>query len=165
MATSCACIIVSKLKPVPFHKVNSPLLDAVSNLRPSGVHRTTLTGCLILFSEECRCRAGTESTGLWILANGGSICLKLGCGRSAWKEGAYIDNVAGARPFHFPLVASFVPRLTVSHPVDQGRAVVRNRTCRILSTGALFSPKTQREYGETEEGNASGDVQQTKVLN
>lgn len=48
---------------MPFHNVNSPLLDPVNNLRPSGVHYslppllggyntlTTLTGCLILLVE------------------------------------------------------------------------------------------------------------------
>jgi hypothetical protein len=30
--------MVSKLKVKPFHKVNSPLVDPVSTLRPSGVH-------------------------------------------------------------------------------------------------------------------------------
>lgn len=31
-------MIVSKLNPIPFQSVNSPLLDPVNSLRPSGVH-------------------------------------------------------------------------------------------------------------------------------
>lgn len=34
------CKIVSKLKAVPFHNVNSPLEEPVTSLRPSGVHTT-----------------------------------------------------------------------------------------------------------------------------
>ena len=60
MAESCACMMVSKLKPVPFQRVNSPLLEAVNSLLPSGVHRTTLTGCLTLFREVWRCFTGME---------------------------------------------------------------------------------------------------------
>ncbi len=67
------CMIVSKLKPMPFHNVNSPLLDPVSSRRPSGVHRTMLIGCLILFKDECRCFAGIVSAGLSSFAAGGSI--------------------------------------------------------------------------------------------
>ena len=67
-------MIVSKLKPVPFHSVNSPLVLPVRSRLPSGVHLTTLTGCLTLFSDECKCLAGIESTGLIRLAAGGSIC-------------------------------------------------------------------------------------------
>lgn len=55
------CIMVSKLNPMPFHSVNSPLDDAVTKRLPSGVHNTTLMGCRILFKEVCRCRAGMES--------------------------------------------------------------------------------------------------------
>lgn len=66
-------MMVSKLKPMPFHNVNSPLLDPVSSRRPSGVHRTMLIGCLILFSDECKCLAGIVSAGLSSLAAGGSI--------------------------------------------------------------------------------------------
>lgn len=74
MAESWACIMVSKLNPVPFHNVNSPLLDAVNRRRPSGVHRTTLTGCLILFSDEWRCFTGIVSPGSVLLAAGGMNC-------------------------------------------------------------------------------------------
>ena len=58
---------------MPFQRVNSPLLEAASSLRPSGVHRTTFTGYLALFSEECKCRTGIESAGLDDLAIGGTI--------------------------------------------------------------------------------------------
>lgn len=71
---SCTCEIVSKLKPMPFHSVNSPILEPVNSLRPSGVHFTTLIGCLTLFREECRSFAGTESTPFWGFAEGGRIC-------------------------------------------------------------------------------------------
>lgn len=66
-------MMVSKLKPVPFHKVNSPLAEPVSNLRPSGVHRTKFTGCLFLFRESWRCFEGIESAGFESLDSGGSI--------------------------------------------------------------------------------------------
>jgi len=65
-------MIVSKLKAVPFHNVNSPLLDPVRQRRPSGVHRTILIGCLILFKDEWICFAGTVSAALSVAA-GGSI--------------------------------------------------------------------------------------------
>jgi hypothetical protein len=70
-------MIVSKLKPMPFQRVNSPLEEAVSNLRPSGVQRTTLTGYFILLRDECRCFTGMESAALSGLASGGTICCKL----------------------------------------------------------------------------------------
>lgn len=72
-APSLTCIMVSKLKAIPFHRVNSPLVDPVNNRRPSGVHRTTLTGCLTLFNDECRCRTGIASAAVCGLAAGGSI--------------------------------------------------------------------------------------------
>lgn len=67
------CIIVSKLKAMPFHRVNSPLLEPVRSRRPSGVHRTMLTGCLILFKDEWRCLEGMVSAAFWGFAAGGSI--------------------------------------------------------------------------------------------
>lgn len=66
------CIIVSKWKLIPFHNVNSPLDDPVSSRLPSGVHSTTLTGCFILFKEECRCFVGIVSAALSNLAAGGN---------------------------------------------------------------------------------------------
>lgn len=75
-APSLTCMMVSKLKAMPFHSVNSPLVDPVSSRRPSGVHRTTLTGCLTLFNDECRCRTGIASAAVWGLAAGGSIYSK-----------------------------------------------------------------------------------------
>lgn len=87
IAESCACIMVSKLNPVPFHSVNSPLVEAVRRRRPSGVHRTTLTGCLILFNDECRCFAGMVSAGLVRLATGGSICWVVSADRTERPDG------------------------------------------------------------------------------
>ena len=67
------CDMVSKLKPMPFQSVNSPMLEPVNSRRPSGVHFTTLIGCLTLFKEECRSFAGMESAALWDFAEGRSI--------------------------------------------------------------------------------------------
>src|SRR5262249_2720700 len=44
MAASWACRIVSKLKLLPFHRVNSPEAAPVSSRLPSGVHLTTFMG-------------------------------------------------------------------------------------------------------------------------
>ena len=44
--------MVSKLKAMPFHKVNSPSLEHVKQRLPSGVQRTTFMGCFILLREE-----------------------------------------------------------------------------------------------------------------
>ena len=65
--------MVSKLKPIPFHNVNSPILEPVNSLRPSGVHRTMLIGCFNLLSEEWRSFAGTASAALVDLEEGGNI--------------------------------------------------------------------------------------------
>ena len=60
---------------MPFHSVNSPLLDPVNRRRPSGVHATTLIGCLILFKDECSSLAATVSTAFAGRAVGGRICI------------------------------------------------------------------------------------------
>lgn len=67
------CMIVSKLKPMPFHSVNSPALFPVNRRRPSGVHCMTLIGCLTLLREECKCLVGRASAGEFGFAAGGSI--------------------------------------------------------------------------------------------
>ncbi len=96
-------MMVSKLKAVPFQSVNSPLLDPVSSRLPSGVHLTTLTGCLILFSDEWSAFAGMVSAGLVTRAAGGSI-YKMSvckCQRHINAKITYINNVAWAWPFLF----------------------------------------------------------------
>lgn len=52
--------------------------------------------------------------------------------------GTYIDYVAGAWPFHFALVASFVPRLPISHPVDHGGTVISDRPLHNVNWIALL---------------------------
>mmetsp|Transcript_7088 Transcript_7088/g.24386 ORF Transcript_7088/g.24386 Transcript_7088/m.24386 type:complete len:287 (-) Transcript_7088:291-1151(-) len=44
-----AWMMVSKLKHMPFHRVNSPLWQPVRRRRPPGVHTRAFTGHLILF--------------------------------------------------------------------------------------------------------------------
>ena len=88
-------MIVSKLKPVPFHKVNSPLVLPVRRRRPSGVHFTTLTGCFTLLSDEWRCRAGIESTGRLLRAAGGNIYIIVsGHHKKIHFKGTYIEDIA-----------------------------------------------------------------------
>ena len=88
-------MIVSKLKPVPFHKVNSPLVLPVRRRRPSGVHFTTLTGCFTLLSDEWRCRAGIESTGRLLRAAGGNIYIMVsGRHKNIHFKGTYIEDIA-----------------------------------------------------------------------
>ena len=53
IAQSCACKIVSKLKLIPFHSVNSPFCEHDNRRLPSGMNVTTLTGVRILFVETC----------------------------------------------------------------------------------------------------------------
>mmetsp|Transcript_67507 Transcript_67507/g.213652 ORF Transcript_67507/g.213652 Transcript_67507/m.213652 type:complete len:243 (-) Transcript_67507:141-869(-) len=53
MGTSCACRMVSKLKLIPFHSVNSPDWHPVMSRRPSGVHTTALMLQRILFVLTC----------------------------------------------------------------------------------------------------------------
>src|SRR3569833_1384329 len=123
MAEAWACMMVSKLKPVPFHSVNSPLLDAVKSRLPSGVHRTTLMGCLILLRDECRWRMGTVSAAL--VAIGGNICILISCHPlRTGRLSAYINDVAGAWPRNLAPVRTPVPRLPVAHPVHESRPVV-----------------------------------------
>ena len=71
------CMINSKLNAIPFHNVNSPLDEAVSNRLPSGVHKTTLMGNLALFRDEWRCLTGMESEARSGRARGGSIYQKV----------------------------------------------------------------------------------------
>src|SRR5690242_16688629 len=73
MAASWACMMVSKLKPMPFHRVNSPLVEPVSRRRPSGVHLTTLMGCLTLLSDEWTAFAGIDSAARARRAAGGTM--------------------------------------------------------------------------------------------
>ena len=40
IAQLCACRIVSKLKLMPFHMVNSPFIEHVNRRRPSGMNST-----------------------------------------------------------------------------------------------------------------------------
>lgn len=59
---SQACRIVSKLNVNPFHSVNSPDDEPVSNLRDDGSHETQLTGVLILLVDVCtRCGAADDA--------------------------------------------------------------------------------------------------------
>lgn len=118
-------MIVSKLNPMPFHSVNSPLVDPVSNRLPSGVHRTTLTGCLILLSDEWRCFAGIVSAGFIKRAPGGSIFTMVSIALTATnvleKDHTDIDNVAWARPF---LLDLHFAASSMLHPLHHSGAVV-----------------------------------------
>ena len=69
-------MIVSKLNAVPFHRVNSPLLEPASSRRPSGVHRTMLTECLTLLVDSCRYLQVMDSAAERGLAIGGRISIK-----------------------------------------------------------------------------------------
>mmetsp|Transcript_1129 Transcript_1129/g.3732 ORF Transcript_1129/g.3732 Transcript_1129/m.3732 type:complete len:316 (+) Transcript_1129:329-1276(+) len=82
IAQLCACKIVSKLKLMPFHSVNSPFCEHVSSLRPSGVNVATFTGVRILFVETCTNFVANDVAGRCAYATGGrksSIAPDVGC--------------------------------------------------------------------------------------
>lgn len=58
------CVTVSKLKPVPFHMVSSPVEEAVMTRLPSGNHLATLTGALFLLVPTWTNFVHTASKGL-----------------------------------------------------------------------------------------------------
>lgn len=131
--------MVSKLNAVPFQRVNSPLLEAVNKRRPSGVQRTTLTGCLTLLRDWCTQRPGTESAALVVLAAGGSIYKPWSvsdCVMIEGEKGSYINKEAGARPLQVASVAALVLWLTVTHPMGSGRAIVRDRPYHVATGSA-----------------------------
>ena len=129
------CIIVSKLNAVPFHRVNSPLVEPVSRRLPSGVHFTTLTGWRILFRDECKCLAGTESTALPLRAGGRSIyesgqhtsfdCIVY---LSRHRAQTHVYHVTSTGSLHLESHSPFVLRPAIVYILCHVRAVIRSRT-------------------------------------
>lgn len=68
--------MVSKLKVSPFQRVNSPLDEPVTNLRPSGVQRTQKIGHLILLVDVLTNLVVTQLIGLSSKDIGGINCVK-----------------------------------------------------------------------------------------
>lgn len=128
------CIIVSKLNAVPFQRVNSPLVEPVSKRLPSGVHFTTLTGWRILFKDECKCLAGTESTALPLRAGGRSIyetsqhtafdCIVY---LSRRRAQTHVYHVASTGSFHLESHGPFVLRPPIVHKLCHVRAIISSR--------------------------------------
>jgi hypothetical protein len=155
------CMIVSKLNAVPFHRVNSPLVEPVSRRLPSGVHFTTLTGWRILFKDECKCLAGTESTALPLRAGGKSIyesgqhfafhcTFYLSRGRAQ----THVYHVTSTGSFHLESHGSFVLRSAIMHELCHVCAVIGSRAwlaCQCLdnicdSTGPEESVEVSNTY-------------------
>jgi hypothetical protein len=86
----------------------------------------------------------------------------LECGR---RE-THIDYVAGTGALHLSLVASFVSRLSIPHPVDQGRAVIRDRTFGHYQLENFSHAKqgTVFDEGRTKESQAAGNIYQRKFV-
>jgi len=134
-ANTRTCMIVSKLNAVPFQRVNSPLVEPVSRRLPSGVHFTTLTGWRILFRDECKCLAGTESTALPLRAGGRSIygssqhtafdCVVY---LSRRRAQTHVYHVTSTGSFHLESHGSFILRPAIVHKLCHVRAVISSRT-------------------------------------
>jgi hypothetical protein len=140
------------LKAVPFQRVNSPLVEPVSRRLPSGVHFTTLTGWRILFKDECKCLAGTESTALPLRAGGRSIYrlgqhLAFHCSfyLSRGQAQTHVYHVTSTGSFHLESHGSFVLRPAIVYELCHVRAVVSGRAwlaCqRLLEVYDLMYPE------------------------
>ena len=74
-AQSCACMIDSKLKEMPFHRVNSPLTAPVISLLPSGTQEVQKMGHRTLLVEALTNLVVTALMGLSIKPKGMTISL------------------------------------------------------------------------------------------
>ena len=82
IAQLCACKMVSKLKLIPFHSVNSPFCEHANNRRPSGMKSTSFTPVRILFVLTCTNLVANDVAGTCGYAAGGrksSIAPDVGC--------------------------------------------------------------------------------------